>query len=522
MPMLKNNARLAVPASAIAALLSGCTTSLTSVADVPSPAPVAGIAYNLPELRQNVTVTWRLAECQPMQGSTKKLKFEVEASQAGTVAPGPGYVIDPETLVAYNKIGSFKVAYQKDKDGKVLPYLKSINVDVEDRSPQIISGLVGFGFNVARIAMGLPSGTGGAVGVAAIPSCSDNAQAALKTRETLTADLGKIRAEAKKLTEEAEKLSIIAAARALDAQSKRRIGEIASRSVALTELLAVTNKSIAKADKVLAIAIVIRLPASGNVWSVTAGPAPADFNPWIQQILGEANRDSAKLTSDLSGFVAHASLKPASGMTAPSPLETWVPGTDRNGAPVTKPAYYPGVLYRTPAPGKLLACARSVDPAADVGSCNPGETELVNETVAVPQFGQYRVLTLTNKFGEKAGIEAVFAADGSLETYSYGKTASGAEALAKLLESSSGSAVAFATQARAKNPKLTDLATVQASNDLKKAQLEALDYDAKLAAARNPLPPTTETKQAAAGVAVLNLQLTIQDTIDLAGAGGGS
>lgn len=505
-------------ATTIALILSGCT-NLTSVHDKPLDLPVAGISYSLPELNQQVTVTWRLAKCGDLVNGQRRVEFEVEATQAGAIVPGPSYVIDPEKLVTFNKTGTFKVAYHKDKNEKVTPYLKSINVEVEDRSPQIISGLVGFGFNVARMAMGVPSLAGGAIAGAKISSCSDDARLALEARTGLTGDLAKIKAEAKRLTEEAQSLAAIAAARALNQASRQRIAEIARRSVELTETLAVTNKKIAKLDKILAIQVVLSLPSYQPNGEATASPDTAEFTQWIQQIFGESI-PTATRDKELSRFAATASLKPVNGGNAPKPLSIEDQTTVlADGRPRTKPASHAGVLYRSPAPGKLLACAKSVDPAADQGACKSGETELIKETIAVPQFGRYRALTLKNDFGERAGIEAVFAIDGSLESFGYGKTVSGAEALAKMLESTSAAGVAFAGQVREKNAKPTTLAAVQASNELKKAQLEALDYDAKLAAALNPKPPTTETAKAAAGVAVLNLQLSIQDTIDLAAAG---
>lgn len=495
-------------------LTTACTTSLTSVSDGwrPSKKPTdeevvpAGIPYQLAALEVEITLAWRLAGCGNLY-SDGSADIEVDASALLETRPVPGksYLIDYSSLASGSKTTLVNVTYHPGTH-----VLKSVNATVEDKGPEILGSLMQSGFSVLRLALGLPSAPGAVETAGANTTrkvngnaCDDPALRRLAARKSLeegdrsakppVRGLADVKQDAEALTKEAERLQIIAALGALSESDKQRLRVLGDELAALEGEKEKLSKAIALIDRDLTLTRKVTLPITGTTETKAL---PKDWRLWRAALVGSVNQDSLEAATAV--VIRLRDLDPNIDSVAPS-------------------GKHKGILYRQSEPGLLTVCMVNA-PATNAkqGSCDPTQAEVLTKTLSVPQFGAVRRLPLSNGFGEKNGIEATFAADGSLLTFKFGnETASGVavanavgvgvkgaadlDAAIRADNAAQRKRDAEAAAAEAARP----LAEIEARTKMKKAQLEEAkatkelaDFQAALAAAKPADQALDDARQA--------------------------
>lgn len=205
-------------------------------------------------------------------------------------------------------------------------------------------------------------------------------------------------------------------------------------------------------------------PDAKNV-SVTKTPEASKISRWFEnsQLISNASaEDRARFTDTLTTDIA-------------------VEGQPTSVLPATEALKGLGVVYREPAPITVRVCAKScADKKAD---------ELARLETQAAQFGRHVVIPLKNRPFEKNNLSLSFAANGRLESFTYG-TESRFEKMATTLSESATSIEGFAAKKKAADDAATqaaagaELKVIKAETEMlnsKADKIEALERLTKLA-----------------------------------------
>lgn len=407
----------------LALACAGCTSSIGVVrVDADQPATRTGVAYHLPYSRFEVAVTRTVTACSK---SNITLATSVEAVAAPAEGdPDHAYTLDPNSLMGVFRVGALKAEY--GKGGLV----KSLNATSEDRTAQVLSAVAAGVIKLATLPVPVPV-VAEAAGGSKVSACNSDTLSALSALPAAAAevrqasnDLAAKAAAYKTLQDRVTALGGI-----VDESTRRALVEARARSedaaIALTGKKVRLDKlkeALSHTDKFLwpqrGSEFRAQRPAPGNVLALWKNP---------------------EFTGSLS---------------SPSPVDlrlvvdTAQPEALPKAAPTSDPV--PGLPYRMPRTGYLLACD---------GDCSPAN-QLALLPATVLQLGTtYYLPCKSQTFGSTA---CTFTADeGGVPT------SAGSEVKAAAAENA---AVAF-----------KDLATQYAGLKLARRDAERQAYEAETA-----------------------------------------
>ncbi|WP_309644790.1 hypothetical protein [Phenylobacterium sp.] len=449
-------------------LLGGCTTHLAS--SRPTVNHISkGFAYQLPELSYAVEIRRTLSGCPTT--TSENLTFDVSAKATGSIVPGEPISIAYAELA--NGMKTSDIAFEKHSNGM----LKSVNVQVDDRTAQVAKQAISAASTIAKISMGLPmiapgAGGGGggkseppvltctAAAKAAVDKLPDLAQA-VKAAEAAKKAAGKAyddyvtqypdspRSDAVKDELAKRALARITAKQALEEAVEAQADAVASLTVLSSFNLTPDNRPIAlntlaearsgkvKPEDLLRIRWLIASGAKPKVLNIpldktlTAVPARATWEAAAQGTPAEAVAAAAgvgaypEVFDELKrGSVALAARQVRYAGSQPSRPAT-------NTCDETEDAC--GIIYRTQAVGRLQICAYpagggDLSPETCWARVTPDATVIFSEQRAMPQLGELMALPFKNGAFTNNILTAEFNEDGALVKFGYKKPRAEVEA----------------------------------------------------------------------------------------------
>lgn len=449
--------------TALVPAVTGCTTAIRTHA--PAAGISRGYAYQLPVLAYEAEIKRVLTECP--QGADQRLRFEITATAASRLAQGETVVVDYESLT--NGMKTSDLVLKSHPNGM----LKSINFQVDDRTADVVNEAVKAAVSVGKIAIGLPIGGAVAGGPATRPylRCTDatakkinalpglrvrvkkaeeKSKAATKARDDYEADHPES-PRSKPVSNEAARLAGLARTAAADLDAAKK--EVTETLDALTLLsrpgLQIPAAGISQNDdlsgakdgKVRANALVELFLPNSKTRSIRI-PLTTQLQPDLAtaEFTGYSAAEVVQLqqwlrlpaqTTVLSGLLAQLDQATVT-IVATSLTSTLQPVSLAQDTGCESDTAECGVLYRSPAPGRVRICW-----VADEGAVVPAECAsrlatdkivLFSEERLVPQFGKLMALPFRNKPFEKNVLTAEFAEDGRIVEFGYKKPVAGVQA----------------------------------------------------------------------------------------------
>ena len=426
--------RRVASAGALAALLSGCTATMTS-APLKQAGPREGIGYVLPYTNWSVTVAWRLDYCPDRfdpaanNGKDASLAVKVEAV-AGSADDGElQFLINPQDLQTPTSITTFGAKWH---DGRNV--LSSINASVEDRTAQVIGNIVKTAVKVIPLAIGLPAPGAPPLAPGEPPRatrfCLPTAATALEIAKTATALVetreGELKGRTAVLTALTTKVAAMSAA--IDDATKTALGTALDDVVKARRNLIAAEEALGQALEAISYTRKLTWPNGGNEFS--GGPITVDpdkVTNWVQlDTPGDLPLRDVYLQIERVGSFGRTPTRTdrrsiavgAARMADPSNPIKANAGADAYRLP---DGTSKGLRYRMPARGLLVACSRSPCGSEDrVG-------KLAEFEVPVAQLGYVNVLPFRSRaFGSNA-FTAEINIDGSLKSVGYEQKTAPAE-----------------------------------------------------------------------------------------------
>jgi hypothetical protein len=382
----------------MAALLSGCATTLDVHSDSTHAAYAEGLPQVLPFTQYEVTASWRLLSCD--KGSDN-VALTVSAVADTREDPAQRYLIDATSLQQALTRSEFGVSYFEGSST-----LKSVNADVEDRTVEFAANVVTTIGKVASTLLPVPD-LGAALDVNAVPvpppppppptMCTPAARAALAQVARLKAALDDVNEQVEVSTREVARLIAVAEfGPDADVDAANKFGAALERQDKLRATQAKLAKQLEKALEEVTATVAIRWPDSGHEFDRVEPltiPQPA-VDKWF--------------FSGGNWPVSYLSIQPSAGVRPPSVASP-------------QPGRISGIPYRINVQGRLLSCA---DPCARVVE---GERKtLVEGTVA--QLGGVKVLPVRNPPLGSTAFSAEFNRDATLVTAGFKQRAAPLEA----------------------------------------------------------------------------------------------
>ena len=510
--------------------LVGCTSLSTRgelrTADMAN--AVKGVPYALPQLQYDVKITRTLAQCEEpalsaaVPANSKKsrkkppsvpvpaappvdaLKFTVKAEATSAFVAGERYMLDYEKLAGFTKISSITLDYYENGS------LKSINASAEDRSAAIIGDLGKAAFSIARIAMGIPGGSGAPEKAAPEEAAQEPILVCSAAAKTVMADVKKatiLLTDAKtelesrtdrvtKLTDQLKLGTLNSAGKgklqkAIDAQTEQAV-LVTDRQGALDKLTAklsvTTTERISFASDQLSGFLPLRTDGLDKLLPlVDRKMAPKDSGDPNVCNLGDAK---ACLPKVLQAEWAVQPLAPSRG----TPLE------DGNPLTVKTADAQKGIFVRQPEAARLLLCRTGKAP---VCSTRSDELLFTSSDAMAPQLGQLRFLPFRNEMFQNNSLVLSLRENGSIEKFEYKDLKAQGEVMAAAAADLAAQGLSFA-DARRKD-RLDDTAAKLAKTKAdRQAEIDAIQFQIDLLTKQQSLSKLGNTDLA-----------TVQDQIAL-------
>jgi hypothetical protein len=444
--------------------LSGCTTRLAVVPLTGTATPV-GAPFPLYFDQFRVSINYQLAKCD----SDLVIKTSVEVvERIRSADPEHSYVIDPNSLAAFNKTAEAVIKYFPNG----MP--SSINAKADDRTAEIVGSLIKSAAGVAKLVAG-----GG--GMTAAVACTADADTAIKELDRL-AQLVKTRSGAVKSAQEVfdkRKAQIDAAGAAVPAALRKQFAQDYMALQGALQGLADSKKSLDAAKKALSVSVALNWPQNGILMSEEIVPTSDQLAPLFDKWL--------------KGGAASVSINPAdlTAMAVKLEIEAEQPNSPyvQAGGSRTLPAadLAKGIPYRNPHWGLMRVRTKN----------EKGAWEIAEEKrYEFLQLGRVFVLPCVSKPLTSISCNLAFNENGRVSEAGTTNSKAPGEVAAGL----------FSTA-------VTEVAGVKTALDgraLKEKQddLALLEIDAKIAAARKALvtAPPTQKQQWEDEIAMLDAE----------------
>lgn len=476
---MKHSARNLIVTSAVGALITGCTTSLSVkeygepiLNNQPTGKSQTGLPYPLNMTQFAFTIEYELVSC----GKDPNVSVAVSAGDAQTAAdPTKNYIIDPNSLASPVKVSSVKLAYHPN--GSV----KSLNATAEDKTADLIVSIGKTAVSVAKIV----GGNVGSSGDKTEPeNCTKEAAKALKDvtdkKPELEASTSDLKVKTAQL--EAIKKKIEGLGPNVDEASK---AELSKATDAVKSALAKQNtmtKAIVESKKLISYQVKLSWPEHGMDFEKTLAPPDDQIRKWITPNSDPKKGDwKAKLT-------LHFVLESLSGVAQTAGSEINIKR---------------GVPFRQPKMARLAVCKS--------GKCGSADGEyVIQQDGLIQQLGQVYFLDCRSRPFSSVACSFEMGADGRLVSVgTENKSAALAEA-AKVAEALAGNVVEIAALEASKAEKLkkkTDYLKAQADHA---AALKALQPSSPDPSVANLASLKMRSDIALATIAALDAEAALQ------------
>lgn len=456
-------------AAPLALLAAGCTTSLQTGR---APSGIAkGYTYQLPRLAYDVEVTRALTHCPDV--SDPALKFEATARAVSRTTPGETIVIDYLSLA--NGFKTSDITFKSHPNGM----LQSVNLTVNDRTADIVKEGIKAVVGLGKIAIGLPGGGMAAAGpdTARPPylRCTKAAREALDGIPGQKAKVGAAEGASKKAAKALADFEASHPETPRSAQVAAQASKLIAASRIAAAALDEAREAVAKAQSTLTLVArhALELDDNDPVASPLAAAQDGKTKPSTVleiHVVAAGKREiviplGAQLEPDFDAFTSSgwgagevgqaaaarglALLKTGPGKAAIDNALAILPQMDvqmvagplvQQFADTTLPVAQVcaadqtdcGVLYRTPAAGRLRICWRPNGRVVTRDECfraiATDKHVLFAEDRTVPQFGRLASLPFRNGTFANNTLVAEFAEDGRIVTVSYKKPTSEVQA----------------------------------------------------------------------------------------------
>ena len=366
----------------VAILLAGCTTTLTSKKLAPGTGPDSvGSTYYLPQQTIRVAVTYELRSCEGKADVTKTASITTTNGVDGSAK----FHVPANTLSSGNKTTSLTVATFDDGT------LRSLGATVDDRTSEIVGGVVGSAGSIARIATGVAFNDGTSV------NCSTDLNDIVAKRETLVKNLR----DSNMFKGEGERAGAIEALNRLNAATR------ITRNISFTP-----NPNASAVDRVSRVANT-SMSTERALTNWLDGTNAKSRDNYIKQLLGTTicirpgQDGGAKVTAN-----------PMCGN------DQLLIQDDVGNLPSS------GLVYRDQKYVEVVVCNLT---------CGQNGSGIVGrQQVALAQFGPWRTIELTSKPFQDKNVMASWTSAGRLTSLTIGSSSS-LEALANSLNTSATS-----------------------------------------------------------------------------------
>jgi len=480
--------RILCIAGSILICLGGCTTVLTTEHVSTGRAPVPGILYNLPMAAFDVDAKILITGCKYQNGSVAVLTHELID---GTVRHRlisdelETYRIRYDELNSPMKITSAKVSLHSNG------MIKSINVELEDRTAQVMQSLTGAAINLFK-----------AAALVAVPTtlpkgaerCDEFISKRIEDRFAIIKSLPEARADDKALTGIQDDVDEIAAkleeakTKAAEAEKAKNTTEAASLKKQIAALQAQWKIANAKlSGKSMRVPkLQARLAALTDELTV-----PVSIYGWAPRKSSKGNDICETISVNQVQFLQRlASISQDELTRSPDPKAVFAADVcvemrdDARMAPAASDevgveAIHEGVVYRLPAFGSVVVKGRGSD------GTNEGTVFRSTPNVTLPQFGAKGLVWLRNKAFDKNNVSALFNEDGTMSELLFHAESQAERAAAAAADTSK--ALVDLMQLRADAIKAKAQAADEAQKKAQQQQIDEIDAQIKLLNKRKEL-----------------------------------
>jgi hypothetical protein len=455
--------------AAVAAILSsfvlgGCTTRL-SVAPLTGSATPVGAPFPLYFDQFRVSINYQLAKCD----SDLIFKTSVEVvERIRSADPEHSYVIDPNSLAAFNKTAEATIKYFPNG----MP--SSINAKADDRTAEIAGSLIKSAAGIAKLVAG-----GG--GMTAVVACTTEADAAIKELDRLT-QLVKTRTAVVKSAQEIfdkRKAQIDAAGAAIPSALRKQFTQDYMALQGALQGLADSKKALDAAKKALSISVALNWPRNGVLMSEEIVPTSDQLAPLFNKWLKGGAASVSINPADLAGLAVKLEIE------AEQPNSPYVQAGGSRTLPATDLAK--GIPYRNPYWGLMRVRTKNETGAWEVSE---------EKRYEFLQLGRVFVLPCVSKPLTSISCSLAFNENGRVSEAGTTNSKAPGEVAAGLLSTA-----------------VTEVAGVKTALDGralkdKQAELALLEIDGKIAAARKAqvTAPPTQKQQWEDEIAMLDTE----------------
>ncbi len=478
--------------------------------------PVSGVSYWLPQHTYNVKLLRTLASCN-VNGTNLEIEWTVKVETKMQAGVGESFVIDYTKMSGPFKTSSF--ALETWPNGT----LKSIGVEAEDHSAEVITTVVKTGANIARLFLPVPGGA--TVAATACPTAV--------TARAAGADA--LKQQAKIVSDAVEALNPYRTAIDLEMLSdgdKKKVAAIVQTISAANVKLAALRKSDKQFEEQLSYSESRDfLPSAEKTTEVFAFLAEdeqdtsrlAEQKQWFEKVF--AGTRFARQVDSNESLRTRLQLAAGANVTMTIAVSRRTGPASITEAPVTD---LRGITYRDPMPVQMRLCqfppfpnaappnldqppptAAQIEATrkADIGlwrskaddDCRKGAlTVVMSSNDRIAQLGQLMVLPFKNKPNEKSSLSATFREDGSLEKASYKQLNATAQKFAQAASDAVDAALGYQKDRRAAEKARDDAAEAKAKAEKAEliAEANARREEVKLARADELAKLTFEKEKA--------------------------
>lgn len=373
--------------------LSGCSTSMNSRPALQDDKNISGAVYSLPMLQFKLDITRSIVSCSPVTISTN-----INVSESYTSDPNATFELDYTGLASGNTVSELDISYYPNGS------IKSINVESDDKSSEIINNSFSFIKGIALASAGVPAEVAPAAETQT-ETCNQrtiNAFDQLKSSKPFLVNKTKAVAKA---TGEVERLTLV-------------LATVDKPSDVLLENIRKANLNLKKAANELDILNKARLPylALTSSHEKIMWPKTGDLLQTSQIHKPDKNLKNRWFSESVTKEEADKLLN----------IHTLIEPLSSSLKSNKKPTTGKGIYYRIPVESLLSICI--------VNICG-ADNSLLQKTVrtSIPQLGPVAILPFENKAFQNNYLEAKFTQLGSLSSLAFKSKKSAAEGLSKSL-----------------------------------------------------------------------------------------
>lgn len=374
-------------------------------------------------LQYEIKVTRSLSQCSETIGTGKKAQTVKLVQLTVKAEAVPHYVAGEHFTIDYEKLGGFSKTTSFIPETYESGTLKAINVSVDDRSSEIITGTVKSLVGLASIAGGfpIPSGAQGDPAKEKMLVCTAEGEKLLDAVETASANLKTATADLTKITDRVALLTEQAKATALSETGKQELLEKLKEQTAQTKVVAAAQNKASKAGEAVSTTTSVRWPQAPDQFDdyfELSAPDLRKLSRFLVQadlVQGSENAEENRCDSDRAVEKCVGDRLIVAVRLESLAVQTHGTLDETNGA-ISPATAQRGLFVRPPVAGRLAICKN--EPNAECTSTSD-KLLLVAPDAMIPQLGQLYFLPFKNEAFQNNVLGLAVRANGSIEKLEY-------------------------------------------------------------------------------------------------------